>query len=93
VPIERFVWTVHAEDRRIERQLDRFELERAIRDGHANRQINRGRADWLIAGVLADGRPFAVVYDHPHGADHAAARIVSVWPLRTDLEGVPWRVS
>jgi hypothetical protein len=79
--IERFIWTTHAEDRRAERLLDRFELEQAIRDGHAGRQINRGRADWLIDGLLADGRHFVVVYDHPHGTDHAAVRIVSVWPF------------
>jgi hypothetical protein len=79
--IERFIWTTHAEDRRIERLLDRAELEQAIRDGHADRQINHGRADWLIDGPLADGRHFVVVYDHPHGADHAAVRIVSVWPF------------
>ena len=77
--IERFIWTIHAEKRRTERLLDRAELERAIRDGHANRQINRGRADWLIDGLLADGRRIEVVYDHPHRADHAAVRIVSVW--------------
>jgi hypothetical protein len=77
--IERFIWTTHAEKRRTERLLDRAELERAIRDGHANRHINRGRADWLIDGLLADGRRFEIVYDHPHGADHAAVRIVSVW--------------
>jgi hypothetical protein len=81
MPIERFIWTTHAEDRRIERLLDRAELEQAIRDGHADRQINRGRAAWLIDGLLADGRHFVVVYDHPHGADHAAVRIVSVWPF------------
>jgi hypothetical protein len=81
MPIERFIWTTHAEDRRIERLLDRSELERSIRDGHAGRQINRGRADWLIAGRLADGRGFVVVYDHPHGTDHSAVRIVSVWPF------------
>jgi hypothetical protein len=77
--IERFVWTIHAEDRRSQRLLDRSELERAIRDGHADRQINRGRADWLVGGLLVDGRRFEVVYDHPHGNDHAAVRIVSVW--------------
>jgi hypothetical protein len=81
MPIERFIWTTHAEDRRIERLLDRAELEQAIRDGRADRQINRGRAAWLIDGLLADGRHFVVVYDHPHGADHAAVRIVSVWPF------------
>jgi hypothetical protein len=81
MPIERFVWTTHAEDKRARRLLDRSELERTIRDGHADRQINRGEADWRIYGLLVDGRHFIVVYDHPHGSDHAAVRIVSVWDL------------
>jgi hypothetical protein len=77
--IERFIWTFHAEDKRARRLLDRSELERVIRDGHTDRQINRGRADWRIYGLLVDGRRFAVVYDHPHGDDQVAVRIVSVW--------------
>lgn len=77
--IERFVWTTHAEDRRTQRLLDRSEVERAICNSHANRQINPGDADWLIDGLLADGRHFEVVYDHPHGSDHALVLIVSVW--------------
>ncbi|MGH2854049.1 MAG: hypothetical protein ACRDLF_07635 [Solirubrobacteraceae bacterium] len=77
--IERFVWTIHAEERRTQRLLDRSELERAIRDGHTDREINRGDADWRIYGLLIDGRRFVAVYDHPHGADHTAVRIVSVW--------------
>ncbi len=81
MPIERFIWTIHAEKRRAERLLDRFELEYAIRNGHADRQINPGEADWLIDGLLVDGRRFKIVYDHPHGNDHAAVRIVSVWDL------------
>jgi hypothetical protein len=92
MPIARFIWTTHAEDRRTERLLDRFEIEHTIHDGHADRQINRGDADWRIYGLLADGRHFVVVYDHPHGTDHAAVRIVSVWALlKPDLEGVRWR--
>jgi hypothetical protein len=81
MPIERFIWTTHAEDRRTERLLDRSTLERAVRDAHAERQINRGDADWRIYGLLADGRHFVVVYDHPHEADQGAVRIVSVWPF------------
>jgi hypothetical protein len=79
VTIERFIWTIHAERRRRRRLLDRSELERAIRNGHDDRQINRGEADWLIDGLLADGRRFEIAYDHPHDSDHAAVRIVSVW--------------
>lgn len=79
--IERFIWTAHAEDRRNRRLLDRLELERAVRRGHADREINPGRAKWLIRGLLADGRRFEVVYDHPHGNDLYAVRIVSVWDL------------
>jgi hypothetical protein len=77
--IERFIWTTHAEDKCARRLLDGSELERAIRDGHSDRQINRGDADWRIYGLLADGRRFVVAYDHPHGADYAAVRIVSAW--------------
>ncbi len=77
--IERFVWTTHAEDKLAKRLLDRFELERSIREGHADREINRGDADWRTYGLLIDGRRFVAVHDHPHGADPAAVRIVSVW--------------
>jgi hypothetical protein len=77
--IQRFIWTTHAEDKRTKRLLDRSTLERSIRDQHDERQINRGDADWRIYGLLADGRHFVVAYDHPHGADPAAVRIVSVW--------------
>jgi hypothetical protein len=79
VSIKRFVWTTHAEDRRTQRLLDSFALERAIRDSHTDRQINPGAADWLLNGLLADGRHFGAVYDHPYGSDHEAVLIVSVW--------------
>jgi hypothetical protein len=79
MPIERFIWTTHAEKRRAERLLDRSALERSIHDGHGERQINRGEAAWRIYGLLADGRHFVIAYYHPHGSDHAAVRIVSVW--------------
>jgi hypothetical protein len=77
--IERFIWTTHAEDKCARRLLDRATVERTIRDAHIERQLNRGDADWRIDGLLADGRRFVVVYDHPHGADQATVRIVSVW--------------
>jgi hypothetical protein len=79
MPIIRFIWTAHAWDKRTKRLLDGTEIERGIRDGHAERQINRGEADWLVKGMLPDGRRFEAVYDHPHHSDHSAARIVSVW--------------
>ena len=79
MPIERFIWTAHAEERRAHRLLDRSELEHAIRNGHADRQINRGSAHWRIYGLLVDGRHFVAGYDHPCGNDHATVRIVSVW--------------
>ena len=44
-----------------------------------DKQVNRSRADWLIEGLLPDGRHFVVAYDHPHGLDRTAVRIVSVW--------------
>jgi Domain of unknown function (DUF4258) len=81
VEIERFVWTEHAEIRLRERRLDASEVEDAIKDGHADRQVNDGRAEWLVSGVTADGTPFEAIYDHPHGEDESAVRIVSVWRL------------
>lgn len=79
--IERFIWTEHAEFRRGQRRLDRSDVERAIRDGNANRQVNDGRAEWLISGRTPDGIAFEAIYDHPHGGDQKTARIVSVWRL------------
>jgi hypothetical protein len=79
MPIERFVWTTHAERRRARRLLDRSALEQAIRDGHSERAINRGEADWLIESLLPDGRRFSVVYDHPYCADRTTVLIVTVW--------------
>jgi hypothetical protein len=79
--IERFVWTEHAEMRRAQRRLDRSDVEQAIKDRHASRQVNDGRAEWLISGVTPDGIPFEAIYDHPHGDDRGAVRIVSVWRL------------
>jgi hypothetical protein len=83
VQIERFFWTEHAEFRRGQRRLDRSDIEQAIADGHAGRQPNDGRADWLISGRTPAGVAFEAVYDHPHGKDQGAARIVSVWRLET----------
>ena len=79
--IERSVWTEHAEIRLGERRLDSSEVEEAIRNGHADRQVNDGRAEWLVASVTADGTSFEAIYDHPHGEDEGAVRIVSVWRL------------
>jgi hypothetical protein len=84
VGIERFVWTVHAEDRRRQRRLDATDIEQAIRDGHTQREVNDGRAEWLIAGKTEDGTSFEAIYDHPHGSDEGAARIVSVWRLDSE---------
>jgi hypothetical protein len=78
VNIERFIWTVHAEDKRAKRMIDRIAVERAILNGHADRQINRGDADWRIYGLTLDGRNFAVLYDHPCRNDDKAVRIVTV---------------
>ena len=79
--IERFVWTEHAQARVAERRLGPAEIERAIRERHADRQENDGRAEWLVSGVTAGGTAFEAIYDHPHGDDDGAARIVSVWRL------------
>lgn len=79
--IERFVWTEHAQMRLAGRLLGAAEVERAISERHADREVNDGRAEWLVGGVTADGTPFEAIYDHPHGDDDAAVRIVSVWRL------------
>jgi len=81
MPIERFIWTEHALDRCRRRFLDRTDLERAVRRAHDERRHNDGEADWLVHGLAADGRRFAIVYDHPVGEDHRAALIVSLWEL------------
>lgn len=79
--IERFVWTEHAETRLRQRQLDAAEIEQAIKERHSEREVNDGRAEWLVSGETADGTAFEAIYDHPHGDDEAAVRIVSVWRL------------
>ena len=81
VRIKRFVWTEHAEMRLRQRWLDGADVEDAIRDGHAGRSVNDGRADWLVSGETIDGTAFEAIYDHPHHGDIAAVRIVSVWRL------------
>ncbi|HWB69026.1 MAG TPA: DUF4258 domain-containing protein [Solirubrobacterales bacterium] len=79
--IERFAWTEHAEARLRQRQLDAAEVEQAIKERHSEREANDGRAEWLVSGQTADGTVFETIYDHPHGDDEGAARIVSVWRL------------
>lgn len=79
--IERFVWTEHAEDRIRQRRLDASDVEEAIKNRHAEREVNDGRAEWLVSGETADGTAFEAIYDHPHGDDGASVRIVSVWRL------------
>lgn len=79
--IERFVWTEHAETRLRQRQLDAAEVEQAIKERHSEREVNDGRAEWLVSGQTADGTAYEAIYDHPHGDDESAVRIVSVWRL------------
>lgn len=81
VEVERFTWTEHARMRIADRGLDATEVEQAIRSGHAEREVNDGRAEWLVSGVLSDGTAFEAIYDHPHGNDQTAVRIVSAWRL------------
>jgi hypothetical protein len=83
MPIERFIWTIHAEERLDERHLTRGEVEQAVRDGHSLRQLNYGDADWRIHAVRSDGYTYAITYDNPAYGDSAVARIVTAWPLRT----------
>jgi len=79
--VERFFWTEHAEMRLGQRRLEAADVEQAIKDGHLDREVNDGRAQWLIGGVTPDGVSFEAIYDHPHGGDEHAVRIVSVWRL------------
>lgn len=79
--IERFIWTEHAEDRIRQRRLDASDVEEAIKDRHAEREVNDGRAQWLVSGVTVGGVAFEAIYDHPHGDDEGAVRIVSAWRL------------
>lgn len=83
--IEHFVWTVHAQLRLQQRHLHHEEIEGAIREGHDAREVNDGRAQWLVRGETAAGAVFEVIYDHPHGDDIETVRIVSVW--RVDQAG------
>ncbi|HYV15457.1 MAG TPA: DUF4258 domain-containing protein [Conexibacter sp.] len=79
--IEHYVWTDHAQLRLGQRHLDRLEIEHAISEGHDAREVNDGRAQWLVRGTTADGTTFEAIYDHPHGGDVETVRIVSVWRL------------
>lgn len=81
--IARFIWTEHAEDRIRQRRLDAADVEQAIKDRHAEREVNDGRAEWLVGGVTPDGVAFEAIYDHPHGGDEGAVRIVSAWRLNS----------
>jgi hypothetical protein len=62
-----------------ERHLSQSDVENAIREGHGERQINDGRADWLIEGITAYAVRFEAIYDHPADEDETTARIVSAW--------------
>lgn len=61
--------------------MDRSTVKQAIANRHGDREINPGDADWLVRGLLTDGRRFEAVYDHPVGRDPATVLIVSVWDL------------
>jgi hypothetical protein len=65
VGIERFVWTEHAEDRLRQRRLNTSDVEQAIVERHAEREVNDGRAEWLIGGRTPQGIAFEAIYDHP----------------------------
>ncbi|HYM55786.1 MAG TPA: hypothetical protein VES97_10510 [Solirubrobacteraceae bacterium] len=75
--IDRFTWTIHAEERLSQRGLTRARVERAVRELHPIRETNEGEAEWRI-----DAGNFVVVYDHPDSNDIDAVRIVSAWTKR-----------
>jgi hypothetical protein len=78
--IDRFTWTIHAEERMPQRGLTRRRVERAVRELHPVRETNEGEAEWRV-----DAGHFVVIYDHPDGEDLDAVRIVSAWPKRRRL--------
>jgi hypothetical protein len=41
--------------------LDRHEIEQAISNGHNAREVNDGRAEWLVRGTTPDGTPFEAI--------------------------------
>jgi hypothetical protein len=84
--VRRIYWTCHALERVAQRGMMREEVEEVIRQGHVVRALNRGEADWRLYGARPDGRGFAVIYDHPVLGDPAAARVVSVWVLRDQVQ-------
>jgi hypothetical protein len=75
--IERFKWTIHAEDRLSQRGVTRVSVEHAVRELHPFRTNNQGAAEWRV-----DTGRLVVIYDHPAGGDVDMARIVSVWSKR-----------
>ena len=75
--IDRFTWTIHAEERLPQRGLTRARVERAVRGLHPIREANEGEAEWRV-----DAGSFVVIYDHPDHRDAEAVRIVSAWPKR-----------
>lgn len=75
--IERFIWTIHAEERLAQRGLTRARVERAIRELHSLRETNEGEAGWRL-----DAGHFVVVYDYPDHMNLDAVQIVSAWAKR-----------
>jgi hypothetical protein len=75
--IERFKWTIHAEERLSQRGLSRARVEHAVQELHPIREANLGAAEWRV-----DAGRFVVIYDHPDNKDIDAVRIVSVWSKR-----------
>lgn len=71
--IERFVWTEHAEDRLQQRRLNAVDVEKAIKTRHVEREVNDGRAEWLVGGVTPGGVAFEAIYDYPHGMTRGGA--------------------
>lgn len=70
----KLMWTTHALERLPERGLTHEMVERAVQDGHARREANRGPADWRI-----DAGHFFVLYDHPADEDIDKIRVITVW--------------
>ncbi len=82
--IDRFTWTIHAEERLLQRGLIQERVEHAVQTLHPIRESNEGVANWRI-----DAGTFVVVYDYPDGDDIGAARIVSAWIKRQRKRRTP----
>jgi hypothetical protein len=68
------VFTLHAEQRALERRISLTEAADAVLGGHHRRVRNPGEADWLLRY-----RGMAIAYNWPDGEDTATGLVISLW--------------